>query len=262
METVEGIENPDGGGEDQTPNPPADDANPASSAELEETPPDPKPDPVQSRIDTITREKWDAVREAAYWKGIAEGKGKPETPTPEPVKSKVDELDPNDFDSDADYLKEVARVTREEIKNESATEQRKAQERDRISIINSRYEEGRKKWPDFDQVALNNSLQVTQTMFDAAMGENLDSILYHLGRNPSEAVRISQLSPLQQAKEIGRIEDRINTKPKPKPSNAPAPPKVLDGSGGSPPPKPDSEKSRAELRADWEKNRRKRLGVA
>jgi hypothetical protein len=51
-------------------------------------------------------------------------------------------------------------------------------------------------------------------------------IFKHLGDNPDEAARILLLSPLQQAREIGRLEVRLSTQPATKPavSNAPTPP--------------------------------------
>ena len=49
-------------------------------------------------------------------------------------------------------------------------------------------------------------------------------VAYHLGANPKEAERISRLSPILQAKEIGKIEAQLAANPPvKKTSNAPAP---------------------------------------
>jgi len=49
-------------------------------------------------------------------------------------------------------------------------------------------------------------------------------IAYYLGSNPKEADRISRLSPILQAKEIGRIEAKIaNDVPVKRTTSAPAP---------------------------------------
>jgi hypothetical protein len=61
-------------------------------------------------------------------------------------------------------------------------------------------------------------------------------ILYHLGQNPAEAKRIAQLSPLSQAKEIGKLEDKLSSNPPAKKtSSAPAPISPVNGKGTSTP---------------------------
>jgi hypothetical protein len=62
-------------------------------------------------------------------------------------------------------------------------------------------------------------------------------IAYYLGSNPKEAERISRLSALMQAKEIGKIESKLaDNPPVKKSSNAPAPiaPVTARSSSGSP----------------------------
>jgi hypothetical protein len=59
---------------------------------------------------------------------------------------------------------------------------------------------------------------------------------YYLGSNPKEAERISRLSPLSQAKELGKIEAKLSDNPPvKKTSSAPAPiAPVTARSSGSP----------------------------
>ena len=244
------------GGETPVPDAPIADPSPAQ-ADPPATEPQDKGG-VQKRIDTLTKDKYDAERDAAYWKGMAESKSAPApTPTPEVPK----ELDPHDFDSDADYLKAVAKQTRDEIRSEFAGEKAATQASESQRAVMSEYGKGRAKYADFDAIALSKSLPINQDMFDASVGENMSEILYHLGKNPAEAARISALPKIQQIKEIGRIESAVTANPNPKTvTTAPNPPSTIAG-GGNPPTKPDGEKTQAELNVDWEQERRGRLGV-
>lgn len=89
-----------------------------------------------------------------------------------------------------------------------------------------RVEEALDKYPDFKQVAEDRSLPVSSYMAEAIKASDIGpDILYHLGLNPKDASRISKLTPLLQAKEIGRIEATLAHTPPvvKKVSNAPAP---------------------------------------
>lgn len=243
---------------------------PAQDGNVNSDPTPAVPEGVQGRIDTLTRKRREAEEQAAYWRGRAEAGSAPgngsgsvaqgATPTPEPAP----ELDPNDFDSDADYLKAVAKQAKDDIKAEArVAEEARAEER-RKATINASAKEARAKYTDFDTVALSQGHPVTETMFEAAMGDGLGEVLYHLGKNPTEATRIANLPKTQQIKEIGKIEVRLSAGAPPVPpvTNAPAPPKSVGG-GGSPPSaaKSESEMSRVELHKKWEAERLRKLGV-
>lgn len=227
--------------------------------------PDPKDDGVTKKINKLTRKRREAERaaadakaEAAYYKGLAEGGGSGKEET------KTVELDRLDFDSDSDYHKAIAKQAREEIRvEETARIKREENEKNR-NKINAQYDEGRDKYADFDEVALDTSLPITSHMFEAAGGKFLTEILYHLGKNPEKAARISAMSPIAQAKEIGRIEDTINP-PKKKVTKAPSPPGIVSGVGVNLPTQSEQEMldagSRSSLHAKWNKERKERLGA-
>jgi hypothetical protein len=94
-----------------------------------------------------------------------------------------------------------------------------------IEAYHDREEEVRTKYDDFDQVAYNPQLRVTEVMAETIRASDIGpEIAYHLGSNPKEAERISRLSPYLQAKEIGRIEAKLaDAPPVKKTSSAPAP---------------------------------------
>ena len=100
---------------------------------------------------------------------------------------------------------------------------------------NKVYETGKAEFPDFDQsvsnlqmVGMNRDFLEIVSSSDAG-----HKVLNHLGNDLDEAARISALPPLQMARELTRLEYKLN-QPQSKPvSKAPAPIKPI-GAGGSP----------------------------
>lgn len=86
-------------------------------------------------------------------------------------------------------------------------------------------EEARNKYDDFEQVAYNPKLPITDVMAQTIQSSDIGpDVAYYLGTNPKEAERISRLSPLLQAKEIGKLELKLsNEPPVKKTTSAPAP---------------------------------------
>jgi hypothetical protein len=221
----------------------------------------PKGDAVQDRINEITRKRREAEREAAYWRGKAEGAPAPKV-EPEQKLVKAEDLEPDDYDSNADYLKAFSVATRAETRAEINAESSKKQVAESHAKTSASYTEGRNEHEDFDSVALNPSVPISQPMFDAAVGPNLHKVLYFLGKNVPEAARISALPPTQQIKEVGLLEAKLTSGvPAKVETNAPDPPKTVGGGGGSPIPKDEAKMNRAELHTKWEAERRKKAGV-
>ena len=105
---------------------------------------------------------------------------------------------------------------------------RREQARAQSEIIESYHdkeEEARSKYDDFEQVAYNPKLPITNEMAQTIQSSEVGpDMAYYLGSNPKEAERISRLSPLQQAKELGKIEAKLAESPVvKKTSSAPAP---------------------------------------
>ena len=117
---------------------------------------------------------------------------------------------------------------------------RREQARMQSEIIESyheREEEARNKYDDFEQVAYNSKLPITDAMAQTIQASEVGpDMAYYLGSNPKEADRISRLSPLQQAKELGKIEAKLADNPVvKKTSSAPAPiAPITARSSGSP----------------------------
>jgi len=100
-------------------------------------------------------------------------------------------------------------------KDRDAREQAEQEKREKAE--DERYEqnvaEGKKKYDDFEEVAIDNGLTYTDAMTQAIVGSEIFvELAYHLGGNPDEVERIAALTPVSQIREIGRIEERLQAK--------------------------------------------------
>jgi len=136
------------------------------------------------------------------------------------------------FNSPEEYAEVLAERKAEELL--TRREQARAQS-ELLESYHDREEEARTKYDDFEQVAYNPKLPITDVMAQTIQSSDVGpDMAYYLGSNPKEAERISRLSPFMQAKEIGKIEAKLSdNQPVKKTSNAPAPiaPVTARGSG-------------------------------
>lgn len=126
------------------------------------------------------------------------------------------------FASDEAYVEALA----EQKAQAKLIAQQEAEQRHRmLSEYHDREEAARDKYEDFEQVAYNPKVPITETMAHTIQASELGpDIAYYLGTNPKDALRIANLSPLMQVKELGRLEAKIASEPVTKKvSTAPAP---------------------------------------
>ena len=138
------------------------------------------------------------------------------------------------FNSPEEYADLLAERKAEELL--ARREQARAQS-EILESFHDREEEARNKYDDFEQVAYNPKLPITNEMAQTIQSSEVGpDIAYYLGSNPKEAERISRLSPLSQAKELGKIEAKLADNPVvKKTSSAPAPiAPITARSSGSP----------------------------
>lgn len=126
------------------------------------------------------------------------------------------------FNSPEEYADLLAERKAEELL--ARREQARAQS-EIIESYHDKEEDARNKYDDFEQVAYNPKLPITNEMAQTIQSSDVGpDMAYYLGSNPKEAERISRLSPLQQAKELGKIEAKLADNPVvKKTSSAPAP---------------------------------------
>ena len=133
------------------------------------------------------------------------------------------ELPPADqFESPEAYAEALAVRKAEELIAQRELQKQRAQIEDAYA---EREEDARAKYDDFEQVAYNPNLRVTDVMAETIKASDIGpDLAYWLGSNPKEADRISRLSPLLQAREIGKIEAKLSAEPpQKKTTSAPEP---------------------------------------
>lgn len=126
------------------------------------------------------------------------------------------------FDSPEVYAEALATKRVDELIRQRETQKQQTAIDD---AYHDREEEVRAKYDDFEQVAYNPQLRVTDVMAETIKASDLGpDLAYWLGSNPKEADRISRMSPLGQAREIGKLEAKITAEPfQRKTSSAPDP---------------------------------------
>ena len=138
------------------------------------------------------------------------------------------------FNSPDEYADALAERKAEEL---LARREQARMQSEIIESYHDKEEDARNKYDDFEQVAYNPKLPITDAMAQKIQASEVGpDMAYYLGSNPKEADRISRLSPLQQAKELGKIEAKLSDNPPvKKTSNAPAPiAPITARSSGSP----------------------------
>lgn len=126
------------------------------------------------------------------------------------------------FESPEAYADALAYQKAEEL---LAARERQKQQAEIRNAYADREEQARDKYEDFEQVAYNPNLPITDVMAETIQASDVGpDVAYYLGANPKEAARISRLAPFLQAKEIGKIEAKLaDSPPVKRTTNAPAP---------------------------------------
>lgn len=190
----------------------------------EETEEPPKRVPwFQKRIDEVTRQKYDAQREADYWRGLAEGRIQPTQQQPQ------QQVGPPQLDQFDDYDSyEQAKISYHARQEAEALLHQMAQQHQRHQLL-STYEQrenaARQSFPDYDNVVKDPTLPITPLMAEVIRESDVGpGVAYHLGTNRQEAQRIAALPLHRQAAELGRIEASLSQAPPAQQRTAPNPP--------------------------------------
>ena len=175
------------------------------------------PEVPEAAPKTFSQEELDA----AIGKRLAREQRKWERERVQPVVQQAP-VTPEQFASNEDYVEALAEQRAEQ---KLAEREQRRQQAEILETYHDKEEEVRAKYDDFEQVAYNPNLPITTVMAQSIQAsDNGPEVAYHLGANPREAERISRLSPIMQAKEIGKIEAQLAANPPvKKTSNAPAP---------------------------------------
>lgn len=138
-----------------------------------------------------------------------------------------------DFSSPEEYAEALAERKAEKLVE--ARERRKFESK--IEDVHSeREEKARDKYEDFDEVARNPSLYISDLMAATIKNSEMGpDVAYFLGKNPKEAKRIYELPAYLQPYEIAKLEGKVSSLVvEKKTTSAPAPVKPLSSkSSGS-----------------------------
>ncbi len=205
----------------------------------------PDPAALQTEIDRLKSVREKAESDAKYWrqqKAEARAdyfKSRQQEPQPPAPAAQVDlgiGLEPKkedftDYDAWIDaklqWNVKKARVEwdRDLAKKQADTDHKEKMRTFQEKIITSGFQE----FKDFEEVALDPAVPVTPVMAEImAECEAPHKVAYYLGRNRTEAIKISKMNPIQAAREIAKIEVEIA-----KAATAPSVPPKLPG---APPP--------------------------
>lgn len=189
---------------------------------------------AQKRIDHLTWEREQARREAEFYRAQALQQPKPQ---PEPPAAKLPTLEEHGYD-EAKYqaaliqyaTQQAERVVEERL---SKAEQQRA-EQARVESFATRQREFMKATPDFEAKVLRDpTLPITEAMRDVIVdSESGPELAYYLANNRETASAIAHLPPHLAARELGRIEARLEAQKeaakRPPVSKAPPPPPTVD----------------------------------
>jgi hypothetical protein len=198
------------------------------------------PEVVETQVDTPDEKKYsqaeiDAMigkrlaREQRKWEREQQQRAAETQIVKAPSTASVDQ-----FESPEAYAEALAYQRAEELiaKREAAKQQSQV-----LESYQEREESAREKYDDFEQVAYNPKLPITNVMAETIQSSDIGpELAYYLGSNPKDAERISRMTPLGQAKEIGKIEAKLAAEPPVRrTTSAPAPiSPVTARSSGSP----------------------------
>ena len=164
------------------------------------------------------------AREQRKWEREAR---QAEAPKPVPV----EHVTPEQFTTTEEYVEALTTSKAQKIVEQ---QQYAKQQQELLGSYHEKEEDARAKYEDFEQVAYNPKLPITDVMAQTIQAaDNGPDIAYYLGTNPKEADRIARLTPFLQAKEIGKLEAKVASEPVTKrTSSAPAPISPVTARGG------------------------------
>lgn len=134
---------------------------------------------------------------------------------------------------------------------EEVTAIRRQQEAEDAQHWAAQREEARKRYPDFDKVALQDA-PVDERMAKMIVQSDVAAeIAYHIGKNPQFGRDLSRMSDVQMARALGALEAQLSAPQQRKPSSAPEP--ITPVRGKATPSKDPDRMTPAEYR-EWRMN--------
>ena len=204
----------------------------------------------QAEIDAMIGKR--LAREQRKWEREQSARQAPAPVVPAEIPS-VDQ-----FNSPTDYASFIRSEAEKLVQQQEVHKYRQSIE----DSYAEREEVAMDKYDDFEQVVKNPNLPISDAMAEAIKASDVGpDVAYYLGTNIKEAARIAKLSPLLQAKEIGKIEGKLADNPTiKKTTSAPAPisPVTARSTGAPVYDTTDPRSTKTMSASEWIENERKR----
>jgi hypothetical protein len=155
------------------------------------------------------------------------------------------------FGDDQAYFQAQIEHLAEKKAAEKLEQRKQAEEAERRNeAFLEKAEKASERYPDFQAVVSNPTLPINDAMAEfIADSDHGAEVAYFLGKNPTKAAQIAQMSPIKAARELVRLEAELSQPPKT--SSAPPPINPI-GSNKSSGQKDPADMSQAEF-AKWRK---------
>ena len=199
-------------------------ANEGTSASPQET----ESNKAEKRIQQLVARQREAEREAAYWKGVAEASARQQKPVEEDISKKEPKVD--DFENYDDYLiAKAVHVMESKLpaasKPVSVDQQLNQRFVEKIEAVASHD-------PAIHDIVNDPTLPINPNMAMIIKASDIpDKLLRHLNNNREEALKIFKMNPIDAARQMMRLEVRLESAPNPSPpktvSSAPEPVKTV-----------------------------------
>lgn len=182
---------------------------------------------VQARIDELTRARHQAEREVTYWREMAQQQqGQPAQAEPGPKPQPGQFATYEEFsEALADYKADLkVRSVLAERDAQAAQRAEKAARQAQQATFAERVSIAQQSIADFDQVVGQAEVEISSHLREILLDSDAGPVLaYVLAKNPDELRRISKMSPLTAAREMGRLEAALaqNGAPPSAPANRP-----------------------------------------
>jgi hypothetical protein len=190
---------------------------------------DESPDPaaLQAKIDQLKEVQKKAEEDAKYWRqqkaeARAEyfrdrdrGATPPPAPPPADIPGMAPEPKAADFTDYDEYVKGLTdwrvKQARAQWEMESARKAQQEALQHRQEDLKTKLQEGYQLYPDFEQVAFDHTAShITPMVVDIlADCDHPADVAYYLAKNRVEGMAISRMPPLQAARAIAKLEDKI-----------------------------------------------------
>jgi len=194
----------------------------APEADAPEKQPDDAPDPaaLKAEIEQLKADKEAAKEAAQKWrreKAEARAdffKNREPAPAQTPAPAATTKPDPDSFDDYNDYVDALTdfkvEAKRREWDQAEAQKAQSATHQTKMQNLQAKINAGYDSYSDFEDVALAETVPITSMVMEAlAETDNPADIAYYLGKNRTECIAISKMSPIAAARAIAKIETRL-----------------------------------------------------